>query len=472
MQLFTIGVYQLNMDGSFKLDANGNKMRTYSIRDIISLSRAWTGFDRQPQRGNVEGWDSPVDPMRIIPEWRDRFPKTDTTGGYIGDRYPLCSDFPPKSFLRKGAKYRLLGGSSLPELMSDPVEFATEGGVSRLLLNETSSLRSILCNKGQSGSCIFENSVVLPSNYDCTGTECDVDTVRVVQLTDDIYYEFIHPPCVTLTFYNNAVRIGPRRNADSVMCADPRLPISSEACCSTSGIDRTYASRNAKYSGERMTLSTAKSRCAAASKEICVYYRVNGPFHESTGYFWTPESCSLQVKVKRDGNVAIVHQPKKIVGRVMHVNSDNNNYFMVYWERGGRYPHVDNDCGGFCEVLDEGACLCNTRIIEKAVFDNMPSSKEELIEKLSIGGVNPEMFDSGIYSSIIKSNVGITAYLKNNEFNAETIFKYGDDKGRTFFVKNSKSSVYLKGIRKGYTGHSFRNTPQFMSFIPSETNLR
>ncbi len=471
MQLFTIGTLQLNMDGSVKLDERGVGIAAYSLGDVMSLSRIWTGFTRQPSRGNIEGWSNPTDPMRIIPEWRDRFPKSDTTGGYIGDKYPLCSDFPPKSFLRKGAKYRLLGSSSLPELMSDPKEFASDDAVTRLVLNETSPLRSILCNKKLSGECVFENSVVLDSNHYCTGIECEVDTVRVVQVTDNIFYEFVHPPCVTLTFYNNPMRIAPRFSTDSSMCADPRLPVAGEACCSAEGFDGRIASRNSKYSGERMTFETGRSRCTDLSKEICMYYRVGGHFFESKEYFWTPESCSLQVKVRRDGAVAIVHQPKQTLNQVMHVGDHNKNYFRVYWERDGDYPHVDNECGGICEVLDEGACLCKTRTVEMEVFNNMPSSKEELIEKLSIGAVNPEMFDSG-YSSINNSDTGITAYLKDNEYNAETIFEYKDDKGRKFFVRNIQSSVYLQGVNSGDSGQSFRNTPQFMSFIPSETNLR
>lgn len=39
-------------------------------------------------------------------------------------------------------------------------------------------------------------------------------------------------------------------------------------------------------------------------------------------------------------------------------------------------------------------------------------------------------------------------------------------------MKNVRNSVYLRGLTSGFTGQWFRNTPQFMSFIPSETNLR
>jgi len=59
-----------------------------------------------------------LDPMRINPDWRDKFPKTNLIGGYIGDRAPLCVDLPPRAFLKKGATYRFLGGSKVSSAMS------------------------------------------------------------------------------------------------------------------------------------------------------------------------------------------------------------------------------------------------------------------------------------------------------------------------------------------------------------------
>ena len=469
MQLFSMGLVQLKMDGSPKLDQDGNTLLSYTNDDITSLSRAWTGFDLQPRRGNVEGYYNRIDPMRIIPEWRDRFPKSHTTGGYIGDRYPLCSDFPSKPFLRKGATFRLLGSSSLPELMSDPSEFEYEDSVTRVVLDESSSLRSLLCNQDQNGKCSFRNHVTLLSNYNCTGIECDVDTIRVVQVENDVFYEFVHKPCVNLAFYNNPVKISPKYGVDAVMCAEPTLPVASEACCS---VGNKYATRNAKYSGERVNFATAQNRCTEESKEVCDFSRVVGQSFLTRGYFWTADKCMLQVKVKRDGTVAIVHRPSDFLERVQYVSDDNENFFKVHWERGGDYPIVENNCDGVCQVLAEGSCLCNTGVIDTTVFDSIPTSKSEVINKLSIGAVDPDIFDSGTYTSTFHADINITIHKKNNEFNSETIFEYDDDKGQTFFVKNSKSSVYLRGINSGYTGQSFSNPPQFMSLIPSETTLR
>lgn len=44
MQLFSIGLWQLNQDGTFKLDAQGNRIPTYSQADVVGLSSVFTGL--------------------------------------------------------------------------------------------------------------------------------------------------------------------------------------------------------------------------------------------------------------------------------------------------------------------------------------------------------------------------------------------------------------------------------------------
>ena len=46
MQLFSIGLYQLNPDGSQVLTDNGHPVEAYTMDDILSYSRAWTGEKR------------------------------------------------------------------------------------------------------------------------------------------------------------------------------------------------------------------------------------------------------------------------------------------------------------------------------------------------------------------------------------------------------------------------------------------
>jgi uncharacterized protein (DUF1800 family) len=45
MQLFTIGLYELNLDGSIKLAANGKRIETYDSDDVSQLARVFTGYD-------------------------------------------------------------------------------------------------------------------------------------------------------------------------------------------------------------------------------------------------------------------------------------------------------------------------------------------------------------------------------------------------------------------------------------------
>lgn len=44
MQLFTIGLHELNIDGTYKLDGNGERIPTYSITDVQELAKVFTGL--------------------------------------------------------------------------------------------------------------------------------------------------------------------------------------------------------------------------------------------------------------------------------------------------------------------------------------------------------------------------------------------------------------------------------------------
>ncbi|WP_395010423.1 DUF1800 family protein [Undibacterium sp.] len=45
MQLFSIGLMQLNLDGSIKTDAKGKQLETYTLEDVTGLARVFTGWD-------------------------------------------------------------------------------------------------------------------------------------------------------------------------------------------------------------------------------------------------------------------------------------------------------------------------------------------------------------------------------------------------------------------------------------------
>lgn len=68
MQLFSIGLYQLNADGSRKLDASGAPIATYTHDDIAGLAKVFTGFSYAgPDTNNNRFWGATgyQDPDRL-----------------------------------------------------------------------------------------------------------------------------------------------------------------------------------------------------------------------------------------------------------------------------------------------------------------------------------------------------------------------------------------------------------------------
>jgi len=57
MQLFTLGLYQLNLDGSEKRDAQGHRIETYTQADVTNLARVFTGYDFDMSQ-NVNTFDA------------------------------------------------------------------------------------------------------------------------------------------------------------------------------------------------------------------------------------------------------------------------------------------------------------------------------------------------------------------------------------------------------------------------------
>jgi hypothetical protein len=207
MQLYTIGLHVLNDDGTEARDAFGRVVQTYTNRDILSNARIWSGFEYTARRGNVEELfranKSRQDPMRIQIDQHDLLPKF-TLGGWIGDRYPLCSDLPTQHFLKVGAQYYLRGGTSTPSLHNVPESRDADEGVKRFVLSPTSSLYNKLCNSDANGVCQYLNTVLIDENLPCVGKECRVDTLVIVQVAPGVFYEYIRQPCVHAAFYKNA----------------------------------------------------------------------------------------------------------------------------------------------------------------------------------------------------------------------------------------------------------------------------
>lgn len=92
-----------------------------------------------------------LDPLQIKSvNDRDWFPKISfDSEGYIGDKFPLCEDLPSKHFLKKNAKYRLLGADPTP-LWHQPtqmkIDFYYSREIYRMALDSDSQLYNKLCN--------------------------------------------------------------------------------------------------------------------------------------------------------------------------------------------------------------------------------------------------------------------------------------------------------------------------------------
>ncbi len=76
MQLFTIGLVELNMDGSAKTDGNGNPIETYTNDDIMGLAKVFTGLAYKG--GNF--WDRDPDAqysrLEVYPDKHSELEKT------------------------------------------------------------------------------------------------------------------------------------------------------------------------------------------------------------------------------------------------------------------------------------------------------------------------------------------------------------------------------------------------------------
>lgn len=253
MQLYTIGLHELNPDGTEMRDQYGRVIQTYSNLDIMSNARVMTGFSFTARRGNVEelfrSSKSRQDPLRIEVDKHDFFPKSSVDGNWLGDRYPLCVDLPKYHFLKLGAKFVFRGGSSLPTTQYNPPQWNSDGSIKRFVLSSGSALYKVLCNPGNDGSCNFDNIVTIDSNLACFGKECRLDDMQIVQVSPGAFYEYIRQPCVDLSFYKNPKKVitgfAPwvkeiGRRHTHAMCADPRSAVAARSCCNPNTVSMSF----------------------------------------------------------------------------------------------------------------------------------------------------------------------------------------------------------------------------------------
>ncbi len=88
MQLFTIGIWELNPDGSRKLDTHQQPIPTYDNTTIANMARVMTGFSFGGPKGK-DFWDAPDNytaPMRMWDAYHDLGPKTLLGGVSLPER--------------------------------------------------------------------------------------------------------------------------------------------------------------------------------------------------------------------------------------------------------------------------------------------------------------------------------------------------------------------------------------------------
>ena len=89
MQLFTIGLWLLNNDGTLKLDDQNEPIPTYDNEDITEMAKVFTGLIRQTNKPNLYWNPNRVDPMRENNNQHDKTAKVLFDGSIIpaGGKY-------------------------------------------------------------------------------------------------------------------------------------------------------------------------------------------------------------------------------------------------------------------------------------------------------------------------------------------------------------------------------------------------
>jgi uncharacterized protein (DUF1800 family) len=90
MQLFSVGLVQLNLNGTFKRDASGKILETYSQKDVIEITRALTGWNSaEPDiKRSSANWANYGKPM--VASWPDQHDTGSKT--FLGKTIPAGQD--------------------------------------------------------------------------------------------------------------------------------------------------------------------------------------------------------------------------------------------------------------------------------------------------------------------------------------------------------------------------------------------
>jgi len=372
------------------------------------------------------------------------------------------------------------------------------------VLSPESSLYMKLCNPDESGKCQFASTVILDANLPCHYRECRVDDVIMIQVTPGAFYEYIRQPCVHLSFYNDAKKVvtgyanagegsaGSRRHTHA-MCANPLIASAARSCCDIEFTDVAEYNYKMEYHGERTLFASTSAQCLADGGRVCdsdgliadnplVNVRTNYDriYPSENTFFWTDASCTLSLKVRSDGMVAIIHEalinPFFNDYTVPYVDSENTiTYINVPWERDNMtseeiFPSVaGNECGGgACTVTSDDMCHCQVTLSETPLFDTLPS-REDVLSSLMLGAFDPSAFtdDNATLAtySLFESSDDVEAYVASDESSigaSSTIFKVTDEFGNPLHLKNMVSTITLGGL------YTLRNLPNFIDLAAPE----
>lgn len=122
MQLFTIGLFELNPDGSRKQDAAGRDIPSYDNQDIKQLARVFTGLKAHSYRYEwlTSFWSEDYNGYPV--EFDDEVEKTYKTVPFVDMSHPMEVD---ENYHDRGAKRLLKGHIKLPGKQSAQTEIRT-----------------------------------------------------------------------------------------------------------------------------------------------------------------------------------------------------------------------------------------------------------------------------------------------------------------------------------------------------------
>ncbi|KAJ8608978.1 hypothetical protein CTAYLR_008963 [Chrysophaeum taylorii] len=383
MQLFTVGLRDLNRNGTF------TGLETYASDDILTGARLWTGFDAPPLRSNVEALrpDNYIDDLAVYPERRDPFPKANLYGGYIGDRRPLCKYNNP---LGAGAAFEYLGTTLSRSVSSS----------STLVLDDEkydgplAALYAALCGEKIDGTCSFpekkktvmlSESLITPESFNATTVAIrDDDDGKIAAV-----YKYVPAPCVNMAFFDDAIQATDYQGRS--ICADPEAPFWHQELLVSPSIDRT---------------------------------------------------CAVKVQVHKLGAVNIVHEPSSSWIRAWELSLDSDRLFRVPWANGD-HPTAESGCDG-CATRGV-TCLCSTTVSVAAAFLDEIPSREEVLATLFIGSPVGDPSSNEEAYAHYGTVGGVAAYATKTTgvLDEDAIFVVENEVGTPIFLTNKVSTVHL-----------------------------